>query len=106
MRDSDTSLALLLAFDGDCRLHVDDQFSQLSQLVERLGPATVVLPAHLKVPAVVSLFFAYTCGRSGVILLFFTWRTLTLPEYGSCLIGSFLSLFIKWHRTTMAFVLR
>lgn len=29
-------------------LHVDDQFSQLSQLVERLGPATVVLPAHLK----------------------------------------------------------
>lgn len=31
-----------------CRMHVDHQFSELTQLVDRLGPSTVVLPAHLK----------------------------------------------------------
>lgn len=31
------------------RMHVDHQYAQLSELVERLNPGTIVLPSHLKV---------------------------------------------------------
>lgn len=79
-------------FVGDFRLHVDHLFSQLSQLVERLGPATVVLPAHLKVPAVLSLLIEYkqkvlSMVRLGFFLLLFEQkRMLTLTTLcRSCL---------------------
>jgi len=40
---------VLLFFLRFHRMHVDHQFAQLSELVERLNPGTIVLPSHLKV---------------------------------------------------------
>lgn len=112
MRDSHSSIVSLLACVGGFRFHVDHVFSQLSQLVERLGPATIVLPAHLKVLAVLSLSIEGKWGSfpgwTGFTCFFLSWTTAYANVDFSLtivLVRPFLPLHL-WHRITMGSVQR